>query len=463
MYDVAVVGGGIGGTGVAALLSRSGYKVLLIEKAKRVGGRCTSYERDGFTVPTYVHAFARVDRGPCADLARTIDEPLEWVREKVATFNLKGKLVPIPIGTGKGALKALGAMKVGWRDLFKATGIFKDMGGDREKIEREFDGLDVMTWLKRHTTNENIHGLIGFISAATFVLPPWEGSTGEYMHILRGMAKAGAAGYPRGECSAIPDAYLRGFEKAGGEIKRGRVSRIVVKGAKAYGVELSDGEEIEARAVISNAGVKTTVLDLVDQACFDDDYIKNVRALKSSWSAMVLKVALDKKITDLPATISMPTLDPVGYFETLLDGEVPDQMTLWVTIPGNPIPELSPKGKQLICAGTLLPYRPDVDWTPYLEAGFESLERLFHEMPKHVMWKETVTPAQIAARVGPSGAAIEVAQAIGQVGKDRPPIRSSVDGLYFVGSDVGSRAVGVELAARSAIQCAREVEKDLGQ
>ena len=459
MYDVIVIGGGIGGTGVAALLAQKKLKVLLLEKNRQVGGRCTSYEREGFKVPTYVHAFARADQGPCGDLARKIQEPLEWVRERVAVFNLKGKEIPLTIGAGgRDLLKALGSMKLGWWELFRASGLAKDIRSSMTKWEREFDRLDIQSWISRHTENESIHALIAFISAATFVVPPWEGSTGEYLHILRGMAKAGAGGYPVEECSAIPETYLRGFRKAGGELRQERVRRITVQDNQARGVELENGEFIGARAVISNAGVKTTVLDLVDHNHFDGDYLKSVRNLKSSWSALALKVALDKKITPLKACIYIPTLDPGGYFRQLEQNQVPEELTLWVTIPSNAIPSLVPEGKQLICAGSLLPYRPELDWTPYINKGFETLEKLFPEIPKYALWKESVTPADLERWVAREGTLIEVAQTVGQVGKDRPPISSPIQGLYWVGSDVGRRAVGVELAAESALRCAEELE-----
>ena len=51
-YDVVVVGAGIGGLGAGALLAHSGYKTLVIEKRDLVGGRFSSYDYEGFTLPT---------------------------------------------------------------------------------------------------------------------------------------------------------------------------------------------------------------------------------------------------------------------------------------------------------------------------------------------------------------------------------------------------------------------------
>lgn len=51
-YDAAVVGSGIGGLGVGALLSHRGYKTLVVEKLNRIGGKCSTEEYEGFKLST---------------------------------------------------------------------------------------------------------------------------------------------------------------------------------------------------------------------------------------------------------------------------------------------------------------------------------------------------------------------------------------------------------------------------
>jgi phytoene dehydrogenase-like protein len=45
---VVVVGGGFGGLAAAALLGQKGYNVTLLEKNSQVGGRATTWKKDGF-------------------------------------------------------------------------------------------------------------------------------------------------------------------------------------------------------------------------------------------------------------------------------------------------------------------------------------------------------------------------------------------------------------------------------
>ncbi len=461
-YDVIVIGGGVGGTGVAELLSKKGLKVMLVEPIKYLGGRCSSYEKDGFKVPTYVHAFARVDRGPCQDLARQIGETIQWGRESTAVFMLKDREIHSNIAGGPAQLNVIREAGIPFSEVMKVGfRVTKDFVFNKKKWDKDLEELDVRSWLLKYTDNANIHALAACVSTASFVVPYWEAAMGEFVQIVKDIRKAGACGYPMGECGDIAETYVEAFKKFGGDFRQERVSRIMVEDNCVKGVELKDGEKIEAPVVISNTGIKPTVLNLVGEDHFDGGYIDYVKELKHSWSGLVVKVALEQKITDMKACMYMPSDDPVDYYENVKRGVLPDEMNIWVTAPANMSPSLAPPGKQLLCAGSPVPYIPGMDWKPWVERSFQTLEKLFPDIPKYTLWKDSVTPEQINKWVGKEGTVIGIAQCTGQVGKDRPSIESSIDGLYFVGSDVGKQAIGVELAAESAMRCANLVEREI--
>lgn len=63
MYDVVVVGGGIGGTCAAAMLSSKGKKVLLLEKEPYLGGCSSTFSHQGFRYNTGATTFAGFEEG----------------------------------------------------------------------------------------------------------------------------------------------------------------------------------------------------------------------------------------------------------------------------------------------------------------------------------------------------------------------------------------------------------------
>ena len=68
-YDVVVIGSGCGGAAAAALMSHLGLKTLLLEKNAYVGGKASTYEKEGFKLD-HGHIIMRCEKGPHGDVLR---------------------------------------------------------------------------------------------------------------------------------------------------------------------------------------------------------------------------------------------------------------------------------------------------------------------------------------------------------------------------------------------------------
>jgi prolycopene isomerase len=55
MYDVIVIGAGMGGLTCGTLLAKEGLRVLICEQSSKPGGYCVNFRRNGFTFAPAVH------------------------------------------------------------------------------------------------------------------------------------------------------------------------------------------------------------------------------------------------------------------------------------------------------------------------------------------------------------------------------------------------------------------------
>lgn len=54
-YDVIIIGSGLAGLTAGLLLTKKGYRVLILEKKPFVGGRTASWDEDGMKVESGFH------------------------------------------------------------------------------------------------------------------------------------------------------------------------------------------------------------------------------------------------------------------------------------------------------------------------------------------------------------------------------------------------------------------------
>ena len=102
-------------------------------------------------------------------------------------------------------------------------------------------------------------------------------------------------GIPHGGMGGITQAMARAAESLGAEIRTNAVvDRILVRDGRAFGVELADGERIEADVVLSNADPKRTFLSLVDENDVAPEVIRSIRRLKTDVSYLKFHAALDE-------------------------------------------------------------------------------------------------------------------------------------------------------------------------
>lgn len=162
-YEVVIGGSGVGGLCTAALLAGYGYKVLLVEKRDRLGGRYSTIEMEGFKVPT--GAMGLPSRGGViAEIfkevganynIREIGAPALWIDGGWHRLPEKGQLKALLT-----ILDAIGASKarlVG--HIARGTATEKILGAFRQGKSAPVDPaskLSVRDWLQQYTDDERV-------------------------------------------------------------------------------------------------------------------------------------------------------------------------------------------------------------------------------------------------------------------------------------------------------------------
>ena len=455
-YDAIIIGSGIGGTAVGALLASENLKTIIIEKNERVGGRCTTYEKEGFKIDIGVHSFARSDKGPLGKVLEKIGmkDAVNWsiVREGEGRWYYKGNFCALPGDFTKLIPKS---------DLMELLKLMKETS--KLKDTSILDEVDVQSWLNKFTTNSLVHKYFSMICGLYFVIPYYQASTGEFIRCLTTLNKYQKIGYPEGGCISIPLAFLDGMKKNGGKmmIKR-KVTKILVEDEEVKGVELENGDQITSKIVISNGGIKNTVFDLVGSKHFENDFLKKINELEYSLSALTLKIALKKRINPYKIVISIGSENNENYLNTIMNGKVPEEIDYFIPIPSNYHQSMAPEGKQLLTAGTFVPRNNfEQNKDKWIENSMNSLEKVFPGLSQNILWVDVTTPEDIYSSYGKEASVIGISQITNQVGNNRPSVSLPIKGLYMVGGDAGGWGIGTELAAKSALECFDVVLQEL--
>ncbi len=482
-YDVIVIGSGVGGSACAALLAAAGYDTIMLEKNERLGGACSSYYKNGYTIDVAVHMFAGstfftkvlkktghpdeinfyTELGSKTTMATRDFPPSTAVRERsTQADNLRAY---------EQLLITLGANEKEAAEVFR---IFGEIMKTRKKECDDLMHMTVSEWLDQFSTSPKVHGLFGYFCGIMFAIPHSIASAGEFLYTMT--QGSGALAYPYGGAIAIPNGFGRIVEKEKGKVATNtKVKKILLNGAKVEGVLLSNDTIIKAPIVVSNAGMKPTILNLIsDKSQLDNQYIKQVKNLTPSYSSITFKVALKKRlITDYDAVhlfytkkdeITEDTLQEV--WKSLDKGEIPKEAAFMSPIPSNMDASLAPKGKQLMILGGIAPPKlpKEKSWKPWIDRYWEMIMEFYPEFEKHLDFLDVTTPLDIIKATGKPEAPVEgTALTIDQSGEKRISSKiPNIEGLYVAGDTAGTNVhgIGTQMALNSGINVFNMIQQE---
>ena len=425
-FDAIVIGSGIGGMGTAALLAKAaGQRVLVLEKHYTAGGFTHVFRRPGFEWDVGVHYVGQV---------HTPGSPANALFEYLAEGRLSWNAMPEVYDRVN--IDGLRFDYVSGREHLRDA-LVGTFPRERSAIDRYFKAIrQCMRRLPFYFVEKTLPPLLGRILGpglrAPFLrfarrttgqvldqlgasreltavltaqwgdygLPPGQSSFG--IHAVIADHYFGGAAYPIGGASQIAASVLPTIERAGGAVVvSADVDRILVDGTRAVGVRMIDGREFRANAIVSDAGIRTTMDRLLGEGAPKE--AQHVAARTRSLPATSGHLCLYAGLT-FPA--AAPKLDPANLwihpsldfdrnlsaFDADLDAPFP---FLYISFPSAKDPSFDARypNRHTIEVVTLAPYERFSQWAgsdwkrrpeEYEATKKRLAERLLVELYRHV-------------------------------------------------------------------------------
>lgn len=288
-YDAIVIGSGIGGLGVAAILAKEGKRVLVLERHYTAGGFTHSFKRRGYEWDVGIHYLGEVHR-PHTELANWFayisDNQLQWAEmDEVYDKIIFGNEV-FPFHKGKNNfiahLQALFPQPADKQAIEDYVELIYKITRDARLYFTEKALPGALSWavggfmrskfmqLASQSTLKVLHSitqnpkLIGVLTGqfGDYGLTPSQSSFAIHAMVAKHFINGGS--FPVGGCSKIAETIATVIAKAGGTVlTNAEVAQIMVSNGKATGVQLADGAVLQANIIISDAGILNTYTKLL--------------------------------------------------------------------------------------------------------------------------------------------------------------------------------------------------------
>jgi phytoene dehydrogenase-like protein len=260
--DVAIIGAGLSGLSAGVRLAHFGSKVAIFERHTVWGGLNSFYKKDGHHFDTGLHAVTNYPihkRSPLVRVCRQLRlrlEDLELEPQRFSRIAFHRGEVKLDFENGLDRLTAeigerFGAEVSGWARLCGDLAGYPDAtAGGAPVSGRE----RLRTYIQDPLLAEMILCPLFYYGGAAEDDLEWDD-----LRILFNSVYAEGFARPRRGIRAILDLLVRRFEEAGGTLRRrAGVARLEVDAGKVARLVLDDGEVVEAKVVLSSAGLVET-------------------------------------------------------------------------------------------------------------------------------------------------------------------------------------------------------------
>src|SRR5271157_4581191 len=516
--DIVIIGGGHNGLITTFYLAKAGFKPLVLERSAQVGGAAVTDEfHPGFRVSTLAHTAGPIRPEIVRDMqleqhglrlitpevcttalspdgrAHTLYQDADKSAQAIAAFSQKdaAKYSEFQQSLAKISRVIAEALATTPPDIdhpssgdlwsmLKTGRAIRNLGKkDMYRLLR-WGSMAVADLVAEYFETELLRAVVAARGIFGTFLGPW--SAGSALVLLIRAAgdshPVGSAFFAAGGMGALTQAMASAAKAAGAEIRTSAdVIEIRVQNGVATGVLLSTGEEIQARAVISNADPKHTLLKLTDPTHLSPDFVQKLQHYRGNGTVAKVNLAL----AGLPKFTAFKNGDAgplkgrihigheIDYLERAFDeskyGNFSQQPDLEATIPSLTDPTLAPEGKHVMSIYMqYAPYKLKGNWEDQRKAlgqtVVQTLAQYAPNLPELILTHQIITPLDLEEKYGLTGGQIFHGElALDQFFTMRPLLdwaryRTPIENLYLCGSGTHP---GAGLTGGSGANAAREI------
>jgi phytoene dehydrogenase-like protein len=393
MYDVIIIGAGIGGLVCGCYLAKAGRKVLIAEHHFKPGGYCTSFKRKGFTFDAAAHCFGGYREG--------------GMTKKVFKDLGIDRLIPIERFDPSDSVMLHNHTISFWADVDKTiSGIAAVFPEEKANISDFFTFLlkpdpnafsKIRTWsfkklLDRYFTSEKLKAMLSAPLLGNGGLPPSLMSAFVGAKIFSEYLLDGGY-YPSDGMQALPDALAARFKELGGELRLSSlVKRIKTKDGQVSGVVLEGDGFMPSRYVVSNCDARQTFMKLLGKRHIPENFYGEIKQMIPSVSVFVLYLGINGHFGSLPTPATNIWVLP--HYN--LDRIYASLGRNWKADSGGYLIRVS-KDCSTILALMLAPYKNRRYWFAHKKTVAEAFIRrvekeIIPHLSEHIVHKEAATP-----------------------------------------------------------------------
>ncbi|MBU6413888.1 MAG: phytoene desaturase [Planctomycetes bacterium] len=501
---VVVVGAGLAGLAASVELASRGIRVTLVDQNRHAGGKMNVLREGGFsfdmgptilTLPQVLAGIIRRSGRRVEDYIQLVDLDPQWrcFYEDGTVINLRRDVETMArqldqqfplMRPGDGYKKFIGYARRMQR-LSEKVFYYKDLEGVKDMMFAKGSNdpailKDVLAMRMHSTVAATAHGMINephlrqlvehfmqYVGSSPFLAPA-------ILSLIASAQTDHGVWYSMGGTRKWAEALERIAGEIGVEFVLGeKVARITTNNNVATGVNLANGREIKADAVLSNCDVQRTYTSLVGTAEANSRQQSIARKYTPACSGVVLYLGLNRRYEHLAHHNFIFSKDSRAEFEDIYTKGIPAaDPTLYLAVPSRTDEHQAPPGGEALYILVHTAYqRPGQIWEgsggllerykPVIMAKLRSFG--MQDIDQHIVVERHLSPAMIDTMYNAEGGAIYGLASHGKLAggfkpRNRCPI---IKGLYLGGGSTNP-GPGVPMVTMSGVTAARCVLQDFG-